>query len=472
MLMNNENGQTRFSLFHFSLLIFFAASFSFPVLTYAQISDTTFPTPVSSFKSPRFDLDSTAAYVIEEIFIEGNKETKSFIIQRELPFKSGDTVTEKEIDYARDRIYSTSLFTKVLIQPEVVTKNRIDILIYVEERWYIWPYPILWFRDRVINWKRLSAGCGIVDLNFRGMDERFEGMFALGYDPFGSINYTSPSMGKDRDYLLSLEANYSHGRSVGLLSTYSTGQFDDSFGDFYIALGKRLDIYSIFSIGAAYNYVARNIGDSNGVALSPNGKDIFASLHVEYDYDSRDLKDYALRGTYFDLTLEKYGLGESVVNFGRASFDMRKYLPVSNFLSVVGRFHGSFAEGPDVPRYNNVFFGYYERIRGMFNTVSEGESMLGGNAELRIPLIKQMYIEIPYIPLEQFVSNRISLYWSFFGDIGETSSKYIDLKWNRALYGYGVGLTLLLPYDITLQFDSARGSDRHLEFILDFGEAI
>ena len=145
---------------------------------------------------------------------------------------------------------------------------------------------------------------------------------------------------------------------------------------------------------------------------------------------------------------------------------------MSDWLTLAGRVHGDLGEGPQIPPYDHVFIGYYERIRGMFNTISEGESILGGNVELRIPIIKQMYIEIPDVPLRQFISNRIALYWNFFGDIGETLNKYLDVKWNRSLYGYGGGLTLLLPYDITLQFDYARGSDRHLEFIFDFGEAI
>ncbi len=416
--------------------------------------------------------DSLGTFVIDKIILEGNRTTKSYVILRELPFKEGDSVNTTDLEYARERIYSLGLFTKVLVQPEQTTTERADLLIYVEERWHIWPYPIVGFRDRVVSWKKLYAGLGIVDFNFRGMAERLEGMFGLGYDPFAAFSYSSPSIGEGRDYLLSLGTSYSHGRNFGLQAAYSTGQFDDSFGDFYIALGKRLDLFSILSAGVAYNYVARNTNDTNSVALSPSGKDVFASLWIEYYYDSRDLKTYASQGAYFDLVLEKYGLSESNIDFGRASFDVRKYLPLWDILSLAGRFHGSFAEGAEIPRYNHVFFGYDERIRGMFSTTTEGESILGCNFEIRIPIIKKMYVELPWLSVSEFASNRIALYWNFFADAGETSDRYLDMKWKTTLYGYGGGISLLLPYDVIFQLDYARGSDGHFEWVFDFGETI
>lgn len=417
-------------------------------------------------------IDSTGTFVVSNIILEGNELTKSYVILRELPFRVGDSVTTADLDYARERIYSTALFTKVLMQHGNISRGKADLLIYVEERWYIWPYPIVGFRDREVNFKKLYAGAGVVDFNFRGMDEKIEGMFALGYDPFVSLAYNSPSIGQDRNYLLWLGATYSRGRNLGLESGYSEGQFNDSFGDFYIAGGKRLNLFSIFSVGAAYNYVARNTSDSNSVALSPNGRDVFASLWAEYFYDSRDLKIYAMQGSYLDVVVEKYGLGESLVDFGRVSFDSREYLQILDFLSLMGRLHGSFATGSAIPRYNHVFFGYGEKIRGMFNTVSEGQSSIGGNFEIRIPIIKKMYIELPWLSVKEFASNRIGIYWNFFADVGETSDKYLHMKWNGALYGYGGGLSFVLPYDWRIGIDYARGSDRHFEWILDFGETI
>jgi outer membrane protein assembly factor BamA len=413
--------------------------------------------------------DSAQVYVLNKIFVEGNKTTKEFVILRELPFKPGDTVTAREIEFGRERIYSTGLFTRVLAQSEPVSKSSIDLLIYVEERWYIWPYPVIGFQDR--DFGRFYAGAGIVHLNFMGRDEKLAAMFALGYDPFGSVMYRNPSVGRNKEYILSLGSSYSRGRNSGIQPGNSSGEFDDSFGNIYVELGRRFGIYSTIALGTAYNYVSRN-SDTTGLVLSPTGRDVFASLRLSYIYDSRNIKSYATRGSYLYASLEKYGLGESLVDFSRISLDAREYLPLWESLTFAARIHGDFGEGPRIPPYNQVFIGYYERIRGMFNTVSGGESLIGANMELRIPIIKHMYIEIPDFPLKEFISNRIALYWSFFADAGETTGKRLHITTGQALYGYGGGLSLILPYDVILQADYARGSDRHWEFIFDFGTTI
>ncbi|MCL5034702.1 MAG: BamA/TamA family outer membrane protein [Bacteroidetes bacterium] len=413
--------------------------------------------------------DSTTTYVLNRVFVQGNTATKSFIILRELPFRAGDTVTAGEIQYGRERIYSTGLFTDVITQIEPLKGGRVDLLILVEERWYIWPYPVVGFRDDDL--KRIYVGAGLADLNFSGSDDRLEGMFALGYDPFGTIDYSDPAVGVNKRYVVSLGASYAHGRSLGQQSGNASGQFDDAFADMYVEGGRRFGIYSLLSLKATYNYVKRN-EDAAGLVLSPTGEDIFGSLKVDYTYDSRNLKTYATQGGYLDLAVGKYGLGESNVDFGRLSFDARGYLPIEKYLTFALRLHGNLAEGPQIPPYDHVFLGYYERIRGMFYTTSEGESLLGANAELRIPIIKKMTFDLPDFPMRKYISNSFGIYWSFFFDAGETSGKQLDMHLNRALYGYGGGLVFLLPYDFVVQVDFARGGDKRSEFILEFGEAI
>jgi outer membrane protein assembly factor BamA len=413
--------------------------------------------------------DSTRTYVLNKIFIEGNKTTRPFVILRELPFKPGDTVNTREIEFGRERIYSTGLFTRVQVEPEPVSKNSIDLLIYVEERWYLWPYPVIGFQDRDLS--RFYWGAGVVHLNFRGRDETLGGMFALGYDPFGAVMFRSPSIGPRENYIVSMEASYSRGRNFGVDPGAASGEFNDNFGELHADIGRRFGIYSTLTFGTSYNYVSRNL-DTTGLTLSPTGTDVFAALKLSYTYDSRNLRSYATEGSYLYLALEKFGLGESVVDFGRLSFDARDYVSFLDNFTFAARVHGNFAEGPKIPPYNHVFIGYVERVRGMFNTVSEGQSIFGANMELRIPIIKQMYIEIPDFPLKEFISNRIALYWNFFADAAETTGKRLQLNADNALYGYGGGLSLLLPYDIILQFDYARGSDKHWEFIFDFGATI
>ncbi len=413
--------------------------------------------------------DSTGSYLLRKIIIEGNKITRNYVILRELPFAEGDTVNQSELKYGRERLYSTGLFTRVSFQPEPVGKRDMDLLIYVEEAWYIWPYPVVGFQDR--DWRHLYFGAGIQDQNFQGREERLAGSFALGYDPFASVSFSDPYFGPGRNYTFSAEGSYSYGQNFGVQTGSASGQFRDSFGNLKLEVGRRFGYYSTLTLGAAFNYVAKD-ADTTNLVLSPTGTDMFPSLNVSYTYDSRNLKVFATRGAYVYLALAKYGVGESLVNFGRLSLDASGFLSPSSMLTIAARVHANLSEGPRIPPYNHVFLGYNERIRGMFNTVSEGESIVGANLELRIPIIKQMYFDIPDVPFRQYLSNRIGLYWAFFVDAGETMSKRLNFNNNAALYGYGGGLCFLLPYDSVVQFDYARGNDRLWEFILDFGVTI
>ena len=63
----------------------------------------------------------TAFFVVRNIAITGNKTTKPFIIDRELAFKSGDTIDagkfNEVIERSRQNLLNTSLFNFVTMTP-------------------------------------------------------------------------------------------------------------------------------------------------------------------------------------------------------------------------------------------------------------------------------------------------------------------------------------------------------------------
>jgi len=85
--------------------------------------------------------------LIEQILIDGNKVTKAQIILRELTFEVGDTIRKIEMlpafQRSRENLLNTTLFNFVYFDVDHLPGNRINILISVVERWYIWPVPIL-----------------------------------------------------------------------------------------------------------------------------------------------------------------------------------------------------------------------------------------------------------------------------------------------------------------------------------------
>src|SRR5919108_494291 len=56
-----------------------------------------------------YDKNYSTPFIMGDIFVEGNKRTKSYIIQRELPFKSGDSIyltdLVKAFEIARQQLF-------------------------------------------------------------------------------------------------------------------------------------------------------------------------------------------------------------------------------------------------------------------------------------------------------------------------------------------------------------------------------
>src|SRR5437870_1156488 len=89
--------------------------------------------------------NDSSLVVIADITITGNKKTKPFIIEREIPFKQGDYIPrnelEKKLSLARQQVMNTSLFTQVNIYIQSQQGSLVFINVDVKERWYLFPLP-------------------------------------------------------------------------------------------------------------------------------------------------------------------------------------------------------------------------------------------------------------------------------------------------------------------------------------------
>ncbi|MBI4649666.1 MAG: hypothetical protein HY738_24455 [Bacteroidia bacterium] len=163
--------------------------------------------------------DSTEYFIINKINITGNKTTKDKIILRELLFKQEDTINKNIFDKyllrSRENLLNTSLFNFVTILFEEIDNNRICINISVEERWYLWPYPILEHADRNLNsfihnqkWYRFNYGLYLIKYNFRGAKEILKLKARFGFrEQYGFI-YSIPYIHKSQKIGLESEFFY------------------------------------------------------------------------------------------------------------------------------------------------------------------------------------------------------------------------------------------------------------------------
>lgn len=414
--------------------------------------------------------DST--YRVGQVFYIGNEVTKYRIIEEEMSLKPGALITHEAVQFDINRIYSLRLFTKVEIQVIPDSNDVATLSVIVSERWYFYPFPVVGLKDR--EFSKFYYGLGLAHNNVAGNNVQLYGAFAVGYDPFVSINYTNPQIDPKNKIFFSFRAYYTEQRNRSLVSLAGAPNFDEHRSGIETTIGKRYSLFTMIAMKLEFlNLSVTN--NLSGRTLSPGGRDEFYSLHTSYFYDTRDLKEYATYGTYLALGISKFGLFEKEVNYQRLGIDYRRYIPTWNNVVLAGRVFGSLAGGGRVPNYGHTFFGYSERIRGYFDTILEGEQIAGAAIETHIPVISPRYIKLNFIPLEQFKDIRYAMNIAFFADAGKTWYRNEPFALNSLYSGYGAGIHLLLAYSAVGRIEFAVPYGKPFsqgEIILDLGAAL
>ena len=143
--------------------------------------------------------------IISEINIQGNKITKSSVILQELTLKIGKIIKEDEIEKfvkeSEENLKNLSLFNFSEIT-YIIEKNKLFLIVKLQERWYIWPYPIFEISERNFNvlwrdfkeskysdFRKLNYGVFFNWENFRGKNELLVVKFRRGYKEHYQLNY-------------------------------------------------------------------------------------------------------------------------------------------------------------------------------------------------------------------------------------------------------------------------------------------
>ncbi len=400
---------------------------------------------------------------LDTIIVSGNKITKDFIILKELSFKRNDSITIELLEFNKNRIYGTGLFNKIE-ESLFIQNGKTSLELRVYERWYLFPYPIIGFKDR--DWSNFYYGLGLAHINFLGLNQKIFGSFALGYDPWANFHYVNPNFITE-DFMFDISLSHSKTKNKSLFNSTEVKNFYEYWYGAQLSVGNRIDIYRSLWLSFGYNQIKVDDRTINKT-ISPNGRDEFLSINLSGEINTRDINEYPMRGEYLSAALKKCGIGESDVDYLQIWIDARKYLPVIYNWSLGFRGFSGFTVGNTLPNYSHYFIGYSERIRGKFTKILEGENITGFSSELRIPLFGPTYYVIPDFPVPQFAILRYGLNLALFFDAGQVWDKH-SFKWNDFIYGYGFGLNFLLPYGVILRTE--LGFDEHFksEFIFDAG---
>jgi len=430
--------------------------------------------PPSANSDISYSNNYSTPFVVGDIYIEGNKRTKPYIIARELPFKAGDSIylpdLVKAFEISRQQLINTSLFNEVIISLKSFRGYVVDINIQVKERWYVFPIPYLKPVDRNLNeWAKQGYGVDRVNYgfkftynNFTGRNDKLKVWLITGYTQQIQFQYDQPYADKSLKHGYRLGFAYSYNREINYATIDNQQVFVDSLRDGIKQWSAHIDytyrpglrtVHS-FSVSYTHQQVDPRINDLNPKYYGYQRNEIsFPELLYNINYVNVDYKAFPLTGWMADGTILKRGFN-SQMNMWQLSGKATKgwQLTKKDFFSwqAVGTLRFPFNQ----PYINQRMFGYGDMyLRGLENYVIDGSAGLLTRQSYRHQLFR---FNIPtYIKSKSHDHIPFRVYARLYGDAGYSYNKAFtnNSLTNRMLYTGGVGLDIVTFYDFILRLD-------------------
>ncbi|MFC1724623.1 BamA/TamA family outer membrane protein [candidate division KSB1 bacterium] len=397
---------------------------------------------------------------VDKIEIFGNGTTQEYVILREMIIQTGDSVTDDQIEIDRKRISNLGIFERVQIEKDSGDSYNI-LKIFVTERWYIFPVPLIDIERRDL--KRITYGFALKHFNFRGRAEQLTISAVNGYRRGLHVQYRNPWYGKDLKLFNNTKFFYKEGKSRSEeLETYT----EISRGCETLN-GKRFGLYTYTGLILFYKDISVS-GDPEDKVISPTGRDRYSTANVYVSYDNRDLKEYPTTGWKSVLSYQRLIWSDPEFSYAKMVLDLSRFQGLfKNKIIFAVRSYFNYTFG-DVARYNRVYLGYTYKIRGHFLDIYEGDRLIGGTFEFRIPFGKPAYYTWKKAPFakEFFRNFEFAAGMHLFFDYGRVWELKDKFKFNNFKCGAGIGFHFRLPYDNLLRLDFAYNGN-NFQFVID-----
>jgi hypothetical protein len=446
--------------------------------------------------------DSTDIVIIGKIEFEGNKITKERIIYRELLFREGDTLNidrlMKLIDQSQKNLMNTSLFNFVtfhLIRTDSAVP-QIDLMIEFIERWYIWPVPIIELADRNFNewlkkmdFKRINYGMYLTWNNFRGRRERLVVYTRFGYDERYNIGYHIPYINKKQTLGLGFAGGFSRNHEIAYNSVENKEIYYRSETDYprtvyfgYSELSYRKGIHNTHR--GLIGYTDLQLTDTV-LALNPDfsygssTRNQYMTFFYQYRSDYRDLRQYPLKGHYFDIEADKKGIGlfdNPGINSFYIKSNLRAYAKLKNRFFWASGITGKTSLVWEQPYYYLQGLGYgRDFVRGYEFYVIDGQHYVLLKNNVKFELIPNSVATLKFIPTEKFNKLYYAVYLNLFTDLGyvfDNRDITTNPLANQILVGYGMGLDIVTYYDFVLRVEYSINKKGESGFFFHFMPSI
>lgn len=439
-----------------------------------------------------YGIPADSLIIIREIHITGNKVTQDKIIQKELTFQTGDTLSvveaERQFTQSRENLLNTTLFNFVTIHTVKDEDRGHRVIISVIERWYIWPAPIFEHAERNLgafihdpDWKRINYGGQIFWYNFRGRREQLKLRIRLGYREQYELFYEKPNFGKFQKHGIAFSINQVRQKEVNIRTEYNKPVYlrkenylAEVFNP-YLIYTFRSSLYqknSFIISGMFLNYrdSATHI-EFAGIPYGRNSGYLFSEYVFETDH--RDSKPYPLDGNYLRVNV-KYRKSLSDSQRGKDWYSARitaghhrEILPRLYYHDVLQLFTSTQAYEP---RFTRTGLGYGPYLRGYELYVADGNSYALLVNSLKYCIMPAHTYTLAYIPWSQFNPVHFSVYGNLFVDMAYVKGDpYIspgNTYVNRLLGTLGLGLDIVSYYDQVVRFEISLNREGQAGFFI------
>jgi hypothetical protein len=416
---------------------------------------------------------------VSRIIINGDRKTKPYIIERELPFKEGDSLYLNELvqkfDLARQQLMNTRLFNDVVVSLKGFRGYQVDVQIDVKERWYIFPIPYFKPVDRNLSeWSkqgyapsRVNYGLKFSYYNFTGRNDKLKGFFISGYTKQVQFSYEQPYFDKALKQGFGVSVSYAGLKEINHLTANNEQKFfpTDSLKDIF----SNKFINEQFNLTLAYTYRPA-IKTKHTVKFSFNTNKIdpyVRTLNPQYfgkskemitypefsytvEYNNVDYIAYPLKGFMADAGFTRKGV-HSVMDVSILAAKGTRGWEIGKNLWYGLQGYGVLKVPFDQPFFNQRLFGYGDLyLRGLEKYVIDGVA----GAMVRNTFRKQILnFSVPFIKSKSHDVIPFRIFLKTYADVGYSYNKnsFGNSLENRMLYTAGAGIDLLSFYDFVLR---------------------
>ncbi len=419
---------------------------------------------------------------VRKIEIAGNTRTHDKVIRRELAIHPGETFVRSRLLRSVRNVYYLNYFNDVVPDFKVLPNGDVDLIMNVEEK------PVGRFqigvtynsRDKLVG----NVSVGWPNMLGRGWESEFMWEFGASRKNF-SLSFTEPWF---------LDTPTSVG--IDLYNTKWTwsGYYTETRTGGSMRLGRRLrwpDDY--FSVYWRYKLEWLSYQDfSTSYSPTPtydlrnrDWPEIESSTRLTIQRDSRDSRMFATKGSrnVYSVDLAGEFLGGDVV-YQKQDVRSEWYFALHKYLTFVvkgraGYLINAFSDDPNnVPFGERYFLGgvsYDGQIRGYtdrsISPVDTSQAVydstsapdIGGVYPLLTPesrfrsggRLMTIFSSELRVPIQ-----RDQLYFSIFGDAGNTWRDFDQASFSEMKKSLGFGMRLVIPMIGIMGIDAAYGFDK------------